>query len=297
MPTKLSPLPAGSLGFALMLLAFACAPSKPTGADYVGVWTGTSSGCECMLDVAAHGDGFMMKNENECGACGVFQGVYTLTADGSLAGGSTGAVTLMVDRKKDSATLRSGSAQLPMKKLSAQALSSWRFAQRLITRYGFKIDDDVTVPCAVDGEAGRCALASFPIAGAKGRSCEMFATARYRGDCVDGMLSGLCLISGIDHVAEGDVAMGYFVRGRVLYPTFIANTTNTSYPFGLQVDERMFYHCHERFSSNNERYGCMSFRSLLGGDSIFSRETHDTLRNGTFDLAQYRVKLEQRVTE
>jgi hypothetical protein len=126
----------------------------------------------------------------------------------------------------------------------------------------------------------------------------MFATATYAGDCIDGTLSGLCLISGVDHVTEGDVAMGYFAGGRVLYPTFIADTSDTTYPFGLQADERLFFYCHTRtrFSSNNERYGCMSFRVLLG-DDIFSRGAHTSLRNGTFDLAKYRARLEQRALE
>jgi hypothetical protein len=287
---------AWSPAFALLLLVTACTPSKPTGADYLGVWTGAIDGCECMLNVAAYGGSFMIRNENGCRPCSTFEGVYTLTADGNLTGGSTGVVTLVYDRTKESVTLRSGSALRSLKKLNSQALTRWRFAQQLVARYAFQIDARATELCSVRGEAGRCKLAPFRVAGSRSGSCDMFATARYAGDCVEGTLSGLCLISGVDHVAGGDVAMGYFVGGRVLYPTFIADTSDTTSPFGLQVDERTFYDCHSNFSSDNERYGCMSFRAIFG-DDIFSRETHDSLRNGTFNLAKYRGILEQRATE
>lgn len=238
----------------------------------------------------------MVHDENGCDACSTFEGVYTLTASGDLAGGSTGAVTLVYDRKKNSVMARSASGPQYMTKLNSHALTRWRFAQQLVARYGFKLDDEATKMCSVSGDAGRCGLAPFPIAGTRSRSCDMFATATYAGDCIDGRLSGLCLISGIGHVAEGDVALGYFAGGRVLYPTFIASTRDETYPFGLQADDRVFYNCGKNFSAENDQYGCSRFRALFSSD-IFSRAAHASLRDGTFNLAEYRASLEQRVSE
>lgn len=294
--TKFCQMSLVSLAFTLIFLVTACKPSKPSAADYVGVWTGgASKGCECMLNVATYGSRFMVQNENACGVCSAFDGVYALTADGNLVGGSSGVVTLAYDRKTNVVMTRSGAVTQSMRKLSPQALIRWRFAQQLMVQYGFKMDDKVTERCSVKGETGRCELAPFPIGNVGSRSCDMFATATYAGDCIDGMLSGLCLIRGVDRVAERDVAMGYFAGGRVLYPIFVANTSDETHPFGLQGPDRMFY-CHENFSAVNDRYGCMSFRSLFD-DDIFSRGTHTSLRNGTFNLAKYRASLEQRIAK
>jgi hypothetical protein len=94
------------LGVLVAALA-ACGPSKPTGSEYLGNWSFTTtcwsgSRSTCGFDISKNGESFLIKTVvDECAqSCKPYQGIYTLTPEGNLKGGTLGMIVLSFDKAK-----------------------------------------------------------------------------------------------------------------------------------------------------------------------------------------------------
>lgn len=73
----------------------ACGPSKPSGAEYLGKWEAIAwhmgGSTRCLMDISRNGASFLIQaTGGEYGwECRVYEGIFTLTPEGNLTGGTT----------------------------------------------------------------------------------------------------------------------------------------------------------------------------------------------------------------
>ena len=96
---------------AIVLVAILVSCGKPSGSEYLGKWSGatTPSGCPCLLEISRNGESFLLKvDDAQCashGICAGGGGLFTLTPDGNLKGGRTGADLISFDKTSNQAVL------------------------------------------------------------------------------------------------------------------------------------------------------------------------------------------------
>ena len=93
----------------------ACGQSKPSGTEYLGNWSltttcWTGSESKCVFDISRNGESFVIKKvADECAQqCQGHEGIFTLTPEGNLKGGQLGMMVLSFDKAKSQIVFSGG---------------------------------------------------------------------------------------------------------------------------------------------------------------------------------------------
>jgi hypothetical protein len=167
-----------------------------------------------------------------------------------------------------------------------------KITKGVLNASGFAFADQPRPMCKISGPEGPCRVEAF-VFGEKTTdearyTCSKLDRATYVGHCVKGKLDGLSLV-----IADGskkltkEAYMSYFNEGRIAYPalsSFLAGDTN----FGVTEKGRS-YGCvyFGKWDKSTER--CALFMEIYGKD-LFTESNAQKLRDGNFDLDNYRVK-------
>lgn len=162
-----------------------------------------------------------------------------------------------------------------------------------LASHGFKFDNQERPMCELGGSDGTCHVEAFvwgekPPSDAAAYTCTKLDKASYVGHCVRGNLEGVSLVIADGTTKEGKEAfISYFVGGRIAYPAL------SSYLIGdlnFGVHEINYgYGCVYFGKWDQSAKRCNRFAQIYGAD-IFTESNAKKLRDGTFDLSQYRSK-------
>jgi hypothetical protein len=156
----------------------------------------------------------------------------------------------------------------------------------------FSFVDQPRPICKISGPEGPCAVEAFVSGEARideaSLTCGKLDRATYVGRCIHGKLDGLSLV-----IADGskkrvkEAFISYFNQGRMAYPaltSILAGDVN----FGVQEPGRS-YGCvyFGKWDKSSER--CALFIEIYG-IGLFTESNAQKLRDGTFDLDNYRAK-------
>jgi hypothetical protein len=167
-----------------------------------------------------------------------------------------------------------------------------RVSNDVLASNGFSFADQRRSMCEISGPEGRCRVEAFVFGETKvdeaSFTCGKLDRATYVGRCIHGKLDGLSLV-----FADGskkrvkEAFISYFEQGRIAYPaltSFLAGDAN----FGVQ-EQGKSYGCvyFGKWDKSSER--CALFIKIYGTD-FFTESNAQALRDGTFDLDNYRAK-------
>jgi hypothetical protein len=157
---------------------------------------------------------------------------------------------------------------------------------------GLSFADQGRPMCKISGPDGPCRVEAF-VHGetredAAKFTCSKLDRATYVGQCVKGKLNGLSLViaDGSKKLAK-EAYISYFDQGRIAYPalnSFLVGDSN----FGA-MEKGVSYGCvyFGKWDKSSER--CALFIKIYGQE-LFTESNAQKLRNGTFDLENYRAK-------
>lgn len=161
----------------------------------------------------------------------------------------------------------------------------------LVSR-GFSFDDRQRPMCKISGPEGTCHVEAFVFSEKKfdeaAYTCSKLDRSSYVGHCIHGKLDGLSLV-----IADGrtkhtrEAFISYFREGRIAYPALTSYLTGDT-NFGVR-EQKSSYGCvyFGRWDESGER--CGRFTEIYGTD-LFTESNAQKLRDGVFDLSQYRAK-------
>ena len=157
---------------------------------------------------------------------------------------------------------------------------------------GLSFADQGRPMCKIGGPDGPCRVEAFVHGETREDeakfTCSKLDHATYVGHCVKGKVNGLSLViaDGSKKLAK-EAYISYFDEGRIAYPalnSFLVGDSN----FGA-MEKGVSYGCvyFGKWDKSSER--CALFIKIYGQE-LFTESNAQKLRNGTFDLDNYRTK-------
>ena len=182
---------------------------------------------------------------------------------------------------------------LVMSVASLCAQTSETISNDVLASNGFSFADQSRPMCKITGTEGTCRVEAF-VAGETTHNdearftCKKLDRATYVGHCSKGKLDGLSLViaDGSKKLAK-EAYISYMREGRIAYPaltSWLAGDGN----FGVEENGRS-YGCvyFGKWDKSSER--CALFIQIYAKD-LFTNSNAQNLRDGTFDLNNYRAK-------
>jgi hypothetical protein len=157
---------------------------------------------------------------------------------------------------------------------------------------GFSFADQSRPMCKITGPEGPCRVEAFVAGETKNDearfTCKKLDRATYIGHCSKGKLDGLSLViaDGSKKLAK-QAYISYMREGRIAYPALISWLAGDG-NFGVE-EKGKSYGCvyFGKWDKSSER--CALFIQIYGKD-LFTNSNAQNLRDGTFDLNNYRAK-------